>query len=192
MHYFLGVIVDEENPCIEYIESLMGPYDENLEIDEYEIECDCIGEVARCHANIVAGKYSNKRNSFIEIWYKEFNSHWLKDEPTKSCSCEGTGIAKSTDNSDGRWDWFVVGGRWNGLINGEPQEDKENIENNIISVKDYIKLLRKLKKGQQNHRTHTILFPNNWMEVHKLSISKLIKLLLPHKDQWVVGIDYHN
>mgnify|MGYP001311871751 CR=1 FL=1 len=56
-----------------------------------------------------------------EAFEKEFiASHPELDGPDPECdSCEGTGERETTYNPDSKWDWFVVGGRWDGLLHGK-------------------------------------------------------------------------
>lgn len=41
------------------------------------------------------------------------------EKPTADCpSCHGTGSYDSTRNPKSKWDWWVIGGRWSGAIQG--------------------------------------------------------------------------
>jgi len=62
---------------------------------------------------------------------KLFNAHAEKNSPDPTCeTCDGTGTEKTTYNPDSKWDWWVIGGRWAGVIaNVDPAENKENYEN---------------------------------------------------------------
>jgi hypothetical protein len=51
-------------------------------------------------------------------------AHPGKDSPASDCdSCGGTGKAKSTYNPKSKWDWWVIGGRYDGLVKGERRDD---------------------------------------------------------------------
>jgi len=54
-----------------------------------------------------------------------FNNHPGKEDPAADCdNCNGTGKYKTTANPDGYWDWYVIGGRWDGCLTSvEPIED---------------------------------------------------------------------
>lgn len=197
MHYFVGLVVDDADQSIEEIEDLMEPYDDNLEVPEYEEECDCVGDVARCHASIVALKENSSK--FVELWHEAYSSHWLRDIPRKDCDCEGSGIRTSTCNPDGRWDWFVIGGRWDECVKGikaEAEDDlgpgNEKLKNNIISIKDYLKIIK--EKSEKIYWMHAIVFPGNWVGISELQTNceRLTELLLPYKDRWIVGLDCHS
>lgn len=64
-----------------------------------------------------------------------------KNEPAPTCEeCHGSGEYMTTRNPNGKWDYWRVGGRWDGVIQGAPREsengfnfgkDHENIGNNF-------------------------------------------------------------
>jgi hypothetical protein len=67
-------------------------------------------------------------------------------KPDKDCeSCKGTGTYKSTYNPKSQWDWYRVGGRWDGTIQCREKEldtdgfnfddTHEEIKNNILSTR---------------------------------------------------------
>jgi len=83
-----------------------------------------------------------------------FNNHPDKDKPDPTCGfysgerrdwwpedakegdryedddgCAGTGIVESTSNPNGHWDWWVIGGRWNGWLAPEDQKPENNPDN---------------------------------------------------------------
>ena len=124
----------------------LGPYDENLEVGEYEEECYCRGSRARDEVNRIAvAKYGDYRE-MQEPFTRKHGSGWRKDEKLfakwqqlvqeredairallaahpdvdkfdPECeSCEGAGIKSTTRNPNGHWDWFSVGGRWHGVL----------------------------------------------------------------------------
>jgi hypothetical protein len=48
---------------------------------------------------------------------KYFKEHPLRDAADSECSrCNGTGLYETTYNPKSQWDWYRVGGRWDGLI----------------------------------------------------------------------------
>ena len=46
---------------------------------------------------------------------KVFAEHPQKNDADPTCDeCKGTGFYKSTYNPDSKWDWYMIGGRWDG------------------------------------------------------------------------------
>ena len=53
--------------------------------------------------------------------YEEY--HPLYGKPNPDCEeCDGTGIETVTYNPDSKWDWYRVGGRWDGALTENRQE----------------------------------------------------------------------
>lgn len=218
-HYLVGVIVPRSNPDVQFdnmekaIEPLMAPFYEGLEVEPYQRECHCVGELARKEAREKAdlefGDFESLRDSFdkipgmeakkkrhgelywsnrkltpdekaeckvldkeIEVAWKahikahvdaeeaHFNAHPDKDKPDPMCGryderwwtderlikdrpdgvklgdryednsgCGGTGTYESTYNPDSKWDWYVIGGRWNGWLADEDQKPENDPRN---------------------------------------------------------------
>ncbi len=76
------------------IESLLAPFDENWQAPPRPEDCWC------------KDKYDG--------------STWTKIEPASDCEdCEGSGTRVTTYNPASKWDWYVIGGRWEGeLVEG--------------------------------------------------------------------------
>lgn len=62
--------------------------------------------------------------------HEAFEAHPLKDLVDANCEeCKGSGQVESTYNPNSQWDWYVIGGRWNGsLVGHDPESDPENME----------------------------------------------------------------
>jgi len=65
-----------------------------------------------------------------------------RDSPDADCDlCCGTGAETVTHNPNGKWDWFRVGGRWDGWIQGTFRESEDsgfNFGNNCVSAEVYL------------------------------------------------------
>lgn len=193
----------------EVLETLLAPYSENIEMDEYETDCGCQGNEAQSEINKLADaefgtwaamqevfateKTCNSeildeveaaKKKFLEkhpgeekdlpwiasdattkFWQRDYwgprtkfqkeqlESHPDKNKPDPTCGfysgersdwwpedaqvgdrfddgsgCGGTGRVMSTYNPKSRWDWYSIGGRWNGYFKPEynPNKDPEN------------------------------------------------------------------
>jgi hypothetical protein len=51
-------------------------------------------------------------------------------KPDPDCEfCEGTGRDRTTSNPNAKWDWYLIGGRFTGVLDGyDPTQDPENWE----------------------------------------------------------------
>lgn len=142
-HFFTIVIVPEDTKDIEgAVRDLLAPFDENLNVPEYETDCWCVGLEARNYAHEQANKaydFDKLRNEYWAIpedsrpewldfakdyiegrdkrYEDELKNHPLKDKPNPECEeCNGTGRMKTTYNPKSKWDWYRIGGRWDGVI----------------------------------------------------------------------------
>jgi hypothetical protein len=127
---------------------LLAPYDENTEVDAYEVPCGCVNHVARMagrkRAEAEVGTIDDLRNSFVppddsaavqSAWKAHlapFNAaeqrytaeHPEAGQPIPACDeCHGTGKRMTTYNPASKWDYWQIGGRWN----GRATEDGSNL-----------------------------------------------------------------
>jgi len=75
-------------------------------------------------------------------------AHPLKDASNAECDeCNGTGTYKSTYNPESQWDWYRIGGRWDGdLIDNQQRSENgfnfdrrhETLTNNAIKIADLL------------------------------------------------------
>lgn len=75
-----------------------------------------------------------------------YENHPLKNSPDPNCDdCGGTGQRTTTYNPKAKWDWWRIGGRWNGEIKGTPQNSRdgfnfgaayESLESNCAPVRE--------------------------------------------------------
>jgi len=101
------------------------------------------------------------------------------DEPCDECEytkdgevckeCQGTGIAKSTYNPNSKWDWWVIGGRWDGVMCALDRIDDKGggfnfgdkfhtEERNVCSIEDF-------KKDRENRIGFALVTPDGqWHE----------------------------
>ena len=117
-----------------YIDEVMEPYSEQLDVDPYIIKTALgvkreMRKVNKQHPDF-AEKMEGKG---IAEAYKA----WA------GCELDKKGNALSTWNNKAIWDWFVIGGRWNGRLTGVGK-DKEgdinatDLEENMLKVSDFL------------------------------------------------------
>jgi hypothetical protein len=157
-HFACLVLTDEKEAFdVERAESIvmdsLSPYDENMEVEEYETDCYCNNLVAsndaRQMAEVECGKSLNTLRDeywameedarpdwdehikdFVSISDRLEKEHKLYKKADPDCEdCNGTGRVMSAYNPDSKWDWFQVGGRWTGYYSDyDPSTDPKNIE----------------------------------------------------------------
>jgi hypothetical protein len=194
----------EFGPVHDHVASVMAPYDESLDVEEYEADCWCkqanlrkwideqmleefpggiphLRDTFKPISEEIHAKYPGigdddpgpwdaekevqyglRESELQEAWtqhmagfqkrYKElekqgeaegravpnptcgyYTAESLTDHPVEGAKpgdryedgsgCEGTGKIKTTYNPDSKWDWYVVGGRWDGALAGLDEID---------------------------------------------------------------------
>jgi len=135
-------------------------------------------------------------------------SHPLFDKPDPECEdCNGTGMEKSTYNPESKWDWWVVGGRWNGAITSDPKNSEDgfnfgheyhNLESNTIKVAELPKPIPRdiipfaiitpdgswNEKGKMGWWGVVTDKQDDWVEVAR-------QILEEHRNCIAVGCDLH-
>lgn len=127
-HFSVAVVVPNETYkkgevyIKDYIQDLLDPFSEHLEVEPYKNPCyTCKG------TKINALEYS-----------KNFG------KPCDEEDCDENGEYTTTYNPKSKWDWYRIGGRWNGeIVNNVPVStdngfnfgaDCESLELNSISI----------------------------------------------------------
>ena len=89
-HFMVGVIVHadvskhEHEAILGEVDAALAPFNENLEVEEREIGCWDCGGGGEVDGGDTCGQ------------------------------CDGTGKIPSTYNPDSKWDWYTIGGRFDG------------------------------------------------------------------------------
>jgi len=258
-HFFTGIILPKSfSPSAkgnftkthlknirEYVASVLGPYDENMDVPGYEVTCDCIESKA---SNLASDARDREFGSIDQIRKKFFNDHpewkdpasygegegekcdeaWqarirpmiefeekekalqlTKVKPDVECEyCRGTGKRVSTYNPKSKWDWWVIGGRWDGMIQGDYRESEDNgfnfgddhhqLKYNISSVPSLLK--------HPNSIPFALVLPDGeWAEKGEMGWwgmvsnekkrtdweSQVVELLTKYADHYIVGCDLH-
>jgi hypothetical protein len=220
-----------------YLERQMAPYDENMQVPVYENPCYCIGLAAEREAykesekrfgpvDVMRKAYwalpeeeRQKEGKWEEMvqkrarekFRKEFiAAHPLKDKTNPHCEvCSGRGIYTSTRNPNAKWDWYVIGGRWNGAVQRRRQDDGKggfNFGDEFHDATKNMIRVRELFPLTDKDIPHAILTPDaKWNEFGQLSwfgtstnnMSKddwnalARQILEAHPGHWAIGVDYH-
>lgn len=159
-HFVTLVIVPGDTPTdrIEQkVEDLLEPYSVHLTVAPYEDECGCIGFKAILDVKNEIEKTFNMDAMRLEFRklpkWEQTNTRWkqivapmeqkrqellvahpLYEKPDPECSqCKGTGRFMTRYNPHAKWDWWVIGGRWNEWIFG-PEREKAAQEKSKGSI----------------------------------------------------------
>ena len=135
MTHFVVLIVIPRNIFLQgdaaiynYIDNIMKPYHEDVEVDPYIIitKDDLKKEFDTFTEN---GK--NEENGYLSV--EEYCKEWHEYDMDEH------GNALSTYNKDSLFDWYEIGGRWDGVLtNNEQYSENDTITNNSINIKDFL------------------------------------------------------
>ena len=214
-HYFVGVIVPTSTENIElFIQEKMKPYDESLECNQHveKTASDITKEKYECEKqknDLDASLWEEYGNiNFVDMSNDEFAKFWYEKELDKN----GNLLSKYNENT--KYDWYIIGGGWEGLIKGKIERNEtgglvSTITKNINTIDNYLKLLNELNEDKQrtNVPPYAILTPDSqWFEKGKMGMfgsasdekednvwtEEVIKVLKKYKkDYSIVGIDCH-
>lgn len=89
---------------------------------------------------------------FTQYAEEKEKAHPAYQKPDPKCSeCKGSGTYKSTYNPDAKWDWWVIGGRWDGTIKNNYQSSDggfnfgakhHGVENNTTPTSEFLKMVQ--------------------------------------------------
>lgn len=99
-------------------------------------------------------------------------NHPRYNQPDTDCSsCNGKGAYRSEYNPDSKWDWYRIGGRFDGLVTDNPQESDngfnfhpkhQTLVNNSVPV-EYI--LAQHAEGEELFSAYALVTPDGkWIE----------------------------
>lgn len=149
--------------------------------------------------------------SFVSAAEKATKAHPLYKKPAPNCEeCEGTGKRTTTYNPKSKWDWWRVGGRWDGCITNTPHEgdgfnfgnEHEQLRTNMCTAAQYLALVTQDAK----HSPFAIVTPDGkWHEKAEMGwwgmtrnakkpatwIDIVKRLLKKHSKALAVGCDLH-
>src|SRR5262249_37176096 len=135
-HFFTVVIVPgttAPDQIEDTVSRLLAPYDENLRVHPHKVHLN--------HKSIerMASHYKKSPQDLTEL-ARSIND-WTGDEG----GVDEQGLYHlSTHNPQPKWDWWVIGGRWNGVIRDHPKgdgtgfnfgEQYHQLEENMLPVK---------------------------------------------------------
>ena len=132
-HALVVVIVPKETKDIyAEVERLMAPYDENIKVEPYiELTRDKVVAKKEEITKEVSSTPLLKLDDYLrgykgkikKMSLEEFAKSWYGKES------DSEGNLLTTYNPKSKWDWYVIGGRWDGEVQGKPRDDSEGVFN---------------------------------------------------------------
>jgi len=194
MHSCIYVLIDGKKTDIEsLVDQALAPFDEDLSVPPYKLHLSdgCIRSMAdhykipESNVNRLAGKMQD----------------WLR--------CEGgvdeLGLfAIRACNPDGKWDWYEIGGRWDGFITGRKQPNGDVIRNNsilasrLLAARDFAKRIPHgmvTPTGEWVERSTFVTTLTGWYTRETPAdtwCDRVRRILEAFPTYRVVGVDVHN
>lgn len=169
-HFVCGIIVpkDEVEFAEDYIRGILERYSEEYEVKPY-IETTKKGLEKKFKE---WKKEMNKKLSSSKK-LEDYEKKYIENKKLKKISLkewlgswcdyhnfDENGNLLSTFNKNSFFDYYGVGGRWSGLFYGGGKESEE-LEKNIISIKDLIKKYKNKEEELNNTKKRIIKALNN-------------------------------
>jgi hypothetical protein len=184
---------------MQYIEEMMAPYDEGLEVETHITHTR--EELEKAYLEF-KNKNPDQGYDTMKLWCEEYKGYDLDEN----------GNAVSNYNMKSIWDWYVIGGRWDGILTENRQysqsgfnfgDNHHTIDNNCISVEDFLNKYNNNKK--QN--TYGVMIDGNgvlhegekygWFGTSKETMEKedwnvrYERVLNNFKDDYIINLDCH-
>lgn len=164
-HFTLAVITKGE-PTYKQLEEILAPFNEILEVETFKTKEEIIKEEREKLGKYFETTYreylsdpekyreSCSNEKHLEYLEKEFPKKltWTDEEIYQDViryeedeDIMEDGRVRSTYNPNGKWDWWVIGGRWKGSIKTKDgkEVDSARIKDIIVEDKElYNKMLR--------------------------------------------------
>ena len=136
-HYTVLVIGDD-------IEGQLAPFDENIDVPEY-----CSGEVSLEDQKRFKEFYTKEDSDLNNLSLKDLYNLKGKEWNFNAWRMDSKGVWNeySNYNPDSKWDWYAIGGRWEGKLElKNRQECNSAFKKDIVFPKDF-KTYAVLNKG---------------------------------------------
>lgn len=183
MHFCTYVIIGPAGDTETQVAQALAPFDEALEVEPYKVYLE------QAEVDRMAGNYGLKSNDIPALIGK------MPDWRGTEGGLDEVGLFSwSTANPHGRWDWYEIGGRWDGPFHGR----------NVLKVRTLLK-----SPALKDHLPFGIIAPDGeWHEIEAFlhggfctfgSVRKsdgqwlieLKQVLTRYPDHRVVCVDIH-
>ena len=142
-HYIVAVIT--QDGTIEEIESLLAPFDENISVDEYigrtkeqmikdgkNFKNDCLKKIKKAKKKELIQFLTDEHYDYMRKCLNlKTDEDFYNYQKRPGYNYDSDGNELTTYNPDSKWDWYDIGGRWDGLL-----KDKNGNHFNSVQLKD--------------------------------------------------------
>lgn len=179
-HFIVNVVIRDATDRTDAeakLDDLLAPFDENMPIDPYPVPVDdsiverAIEVYRESDKDPLPDPLDDETKRRIVGWYE------CNDEDLAVLNEDGSFSVMSRYNPDSKWDWWVLGGRWEGYYQIKPDSD---------DTREFADLARKGDIDFDRMRAEAILrahntydafekategleVPSTWMETLKLA-----------------------
>lgn len=196
MHSCIYVIIGPEGDIDTETRQALAPFDEGREVPRHKIRLE------RSGIRTMAEFYDLPEDDLPPLAKKL--PDWLGAEG----GVDNLGLFYwSQWNPDGKWDWYLIGGRWDGRILGRPSRhdpyDEDRAHHNVLTTDELLKA-----KDLANRLPAAIVTPvSEWLEQETyIRLSDRFGFYRREDDEWlkrvqtvlqtyaryrVVGVDIH-
>lgn len=206
MHYVMLALVPQSvsaGAVAGFLDDLMAPFDENQEVPVQLVPAEpWMDRLLRDFGLSVDPGHPDYLREYVAAHNKRASTAYtMAENPTEFLTLVDGALHTWTKwNPQGKWDWWVVGGRWTGVLNEAAVPD--DIHTNSLPVPDI------LAKGWL---PHTILTPAGQWAEHQFSFSvstsgafqgeyeadetwreRATRILENHRDCIGIVVDYHS
>jgi hypothetical protein len=129
MHSCVYVIIGHTGDSETLVTEALAPFDDDLTVTPYKLH------IPQSGARAIAEHYHLSETDLPALAEKMHD--WMR--------CPGgvdrLGLfAMKSYNPDGRWDWYEIGGRWDGFIHGKSLKSvrRKNADENLIAVSELL------------------------------------------------------
>ena len=118
-HFLIVVLVPNDTEDIEQaVEDLLAPYDENMAVEPYvyktreEVVTEKVEITEKVNSADCPDYLKDYKGKIEQMSLAEFAESYFGKE------VDGEGNRLSTYSQKSKWDWYVIGGRWDNEIEG--------------------------------------------------------------------------
>jgi hypothetical protein len=181
-HYTVGIIIPKDERNIEtYVATAMAPYDENTSVAPYvcysveHAKAELARDIQRFERIVERRdpEYDlTKCHEHLEVLRRTTPAQKYREYVEHHESFNRAGQPISTYNPASKWDWYVIGGRWDGWIHGK-ETSNQSVADNIATTEQML---------EHGKIPHALLTPNGqWHEQGQLG---WWGILLTENDDW--------